>query len=398
MNKEGLYTSGEFARKARVTVRTIRYYDKQNILKPTYVSETGARYYCDNDFARLQQVLLLKYLGFSLEDIKLITVADTESHMLANSLRIQLKLIQDKIEQLKLIEKAIKNTSLEIEQNRSVDWSSMLNLIHLTEMENTLKLQYQNANNISARINLHELYSTNPKGWFPWVFEQCAIKSHMEVLEVGCGNGALWTSNMERLPDDVHILLSDISDGMIRDARRNVGRNVGGGRFEYEQFDCTSIPHDDEQFDIVIANHVLFYAKDPYKACREITRVLKKGGVFICSTYGSRHMMEISRLVQEFDERIVLSDGKLYDNFGLGNGEGILKQIFTQVEKRMYKDGLVVDAPEPLIEYILSCHGNQNQYLTDRYKDFRVFITAKTNKKGGFKITKEAGIFLCVKS
>lgn len=394
MNKEGLYTSGEFARKARVTVRTIRFYDKQNILKPAYVSKTGARYYCDNDFARLQQVLLLKCLGFSLEDIRLITVADTESHMLANSLRIQLKLIQDKIEQLKLIEKAIKNTSFQIEQNRSVDWSSMLNLIHLTEMENTLKLQYQNANNISARINLHELYSTNPKGWFPWVFEQCTIRSHMEVLEVGCGNGALWTSNIEKLPDDVHILLSDISDGMIRDARRN----VGDGRFEYEQFDCTSIPHDDEQFDIVIANHVLFYAKDLYKTCREIFRVLKKGGVFICSTYGSRHMMEISRLVQEFDERIVLSDGKLYDRFGLDNGEDILKHIFAQVEKRMYEDGLVVDAPEPLIEYILSCHGNQNQYLTDRYKDFRAFITAKTNKKGGFRITKEAGIFVCVKN
>ena len=34
MKKNGFYSSGEFAKMARVTVRTIRYYDKQNILKP----------------------------------------------------------------------------------------------------------------------------------------------------------------------------------------------------------------------------------------------------------------------------------------------------------------------------------------------------------------------------
>ena len=59
------YTTGEFARMAHVTIRTIRYYDKQNILKPSYVTEAGARFYTDEDFARLQQILLLKYLGFS---------------------------------------------------------------------------------------------------------------------------------------------------------------------------------------------------------------------------------------------------------------------------------------------------------------------------------------------
>ena len=55
---------------AHVTLRTIRYYDKQNILKPSYVSDSGARFYTDEDFARLQQILLLKYLGFTLDDIR----------------------------------------------------------------------------------------------------------------------------------------------------------------------------------------------------------------------------------------------------------------------------------------------------------------------------------------
>ena len=52
MKKEGYYSSGEFARMAHVTLRTIRYYDKQNILKPSYVSDAGARFYTDEDLAR----------------------------------------------------------------------------------------------------------------------------------------------------------------------------------------------------------------------------------------------------------------------------------------------------------------------------------------------------------
>lgn len=48
------YTSGEFAKRAHVSVRTIRYYDQQNLLKPSARSKGGARRYSDADFAKLQ--------------------------------------------------------------------------------------------------------------------------------------------------------------------------------------------------------------------------------------------------------------------------------------------------------------------------------------------------------
>ena len=171
MKKSGYYSSGEFARMAHVTLRTIRYYDKQDILKPSLVAESGARFYTDADFARLQQILLLKYLGFSLEDIRQMTIDDSDYHFMLNSLHIQLKLVKDRIEQMQLVEKAIQDTAEVIQKEHNIDWSQMLNLIHLTSMENSLKNQYQNASNISARINLHSLYSQNPQGWFPWICE-----------------------------------------------------------------------------------------------------------------------------------------------------------------------------------------------------------------------------------
>ena len=90
MKKEGYYSSGEFARMAHVTLRTIRYYDKQNILKPSYVSDAGARFYTDEDLARLQQILLLKFLGFSLDDIRDMTINDTDYHFMRDSLDVQI--------------------------------------------------------------------------------------------------------------------------------------------------------------------------------------------------------------------------------------------------------------------------------------------------------------------
>lgn len=390
MNLPGYYTSGQFARMANISVRTVRFYDKQNILKPSYVSPSGSRFYTDQDFARLQQILLLKYLGFSLDDIKEMTIDDTDFHFMLNSLKMQQKLIRDRIEQLQLVEKAIEDTTQEISTQQSINWSRMLNLIHLTNMEKSLKTQYQNSSNISARIRLHSLYSKNKQGWFPWLFEQCHIKDNMKILEIGCGSGALWAENKDKLPMTVSITLSDISEGMLRDTKRKIGSL--DNRFSFHSFDCHEIPYPDSSFDLVIANHVLFYCNIP-KVCQEVKRVLKPGGTFLCSAYGSAHMEEISNLVQEFDSRIILSGEKLYEKFGKENGKNLLSPYFSSISWQLYEDYLEVDTPEPLIDYILSCHGNQNQYLLDRYKEFRSFVAKKT--KTSFHITKEAGVFLC---
>ena len=130
MKKDGFYSSGEFAKMAHITKKTLRYYDAHNILKPSYLTPYGARFYSDEDFARLQQILLLKYLGFSLDDIREMTINDSDYHFMANALKLQQKLVQDKIEQLQLVEKAIQDTSRAIEEEHSVNWSQMLNLIH----------------------------------------------------------------------------------------------------------------------------------------------------------------------------------------------------------------------------------------------------------------------------
>lgn len=390
------YTSGQFAKKAHVSVRTIRFYDQQNILKPSKLDKNGSRFYTDNDFVKLQQILLFKYLGFSLEEIKSLTITDSDNSMLINSLKLQQKLVRDKIEQLELVSDAIEQTSCALKSNNSINWNGLLTLIHLTGMQNSLKTQYLNASNISARISLHQMYSTGRPGWFQWIYDNCRICRNMNILELGCGSGTFWTVNLDKLPPDINVTITDISEGMIRDAKRNITNSgLAQYNFSYNTTDCCNIPYPDNSFDIVIANHVLFYCNPVTKAVNEIHRVLKSGGRLICSTYSSRHMQEINQLVSDFDSRIVLSADRLYTIFGLDNGCQLLNNDFKQIEKKIYKDSLIVDKAEPLIEYIMSCHGNQNQYLLDRYSSFKNFVSDRLSRP--MHITKEAGIFVCTK-
>ena len=67
---QGYMTVGEVAKKMDVTVRTLQYYDREGLLSPSCVSEGGRRLYTDRDIVKLHQILSLKHLGFSLDDIK----------------------------------------------------------------------------------------------------------------------------------------------------------------------------------------------------------------------------------------------------------------------------------------------------------------------------------------
>ena len=128
------YTTGEFARMAHVTIRTIRYYDKKGLLKPSFINESGYRMYSDEDFLKLQKILSLKYLGFSLNEIGNMTIHDTSADIL-KSLKMQIGLVHKKMENLEQMEKALQNTTQILEETNQIDWTGILNLIHLTDIE-----------------------------------------------------------------------------------------------------------------------------------------------------------------------------------------------------------------------------------------------------------------------
>lgn len=376
------YKTGQFAKLANVSERTIRYYDKIGLLKPSFVMENGYRQYSDLDLLKLQKILSLKHLGFSIEEIFPMVMDNTS---LKESFELQIDLIEDKISHLQSLKDALKRAS----QTPDLSWNMILSLVQLSNEETNIIEQYKNAKNLNDRISLHEKYSTNKQGWFNWLFYQIDFSRVNRLLELGCGNGKLWQENRIDLRNR-EIFLSDISEGMVEEVRNKLGSD-----FNCIVADAEKIPFKDSYCDTIIANHVLFYLNDLNLGLKEIDRVLKSDGILYCSTYGKNHMKEITEIVQNFDSRINLSNHSLYDIFGLENGEDILSKYFSNIQRMDYQDSLEITESKPLIDYIMSCHGNQNEILGPRLNEFKEYIEELLENNGKIVVTKQAGLFVC---
>lgn len=376
------YKTGQFAKLANVSERTIRYYDKIGLLKPSFVMENGYHQYSDLDLLKLQKILSLKHLGFSIEEIFPMVMDNTN---LKESFDLQIDLIEDKISHLQSLKDALKRAS----QTPDLSWNMILSLVQLSNEETNIIEQYKNAKNLNDRISLHEKYSTNKQGWFNWLFYQIDFSRVNRLLELGCGNGKLWQENRIDLRNR-EIFLSDISEGMVEEVRNKLGSD-----FNCIVADAEKIPFKDSYFDTIIANHVLFYLNDLNLGLKEIDRVLKSDGILYCSTYGKNHMKEITEIVQNFDSRINLSNHSLYDIFGLENGEDILSKYFSNIQRMDYQDSLEITESKPLIDYIMSCHGNQNEILGPRLNEFKEYIEELLKNNGKIVVAKQAGLFVC---
>lgn len=377
------YTTGQFAKLANVSQRTIRYYDKIGLLKPSCILKNGYRQYSEKDFIRLQKIITLRNLDFSIEDI--FSMMSSEE-TLKDSLHLQSSLVQAKINNLQNLKEALDIAASSIEKN-AFDWSNLISLVQMSQDNSSIINQYMTSKNLDVRIALHEKYSQNPMGWFPWLYSQIDFQGVNRLLEIGCGSGELWKNNTLNLRNR-EFFLSDSSEGMVSEVRKKYG-----SAFNCIVADCEKIPFKDAYFDCVIANHVLFYLQNLHQGIAEICRVLKPDGVLYCSTYGSNHMKEITALVQAFDSKITLSQANLYEVFGLENGKDILNPYFSSVEVSYYPDELIVDEAQPLVDYIMSCHGNQSEIIGPRLIEFKEFI----QKQLPLHITKEAGVFICKK-
>ena len=152
-----------------------------------------------------------------------------------------------------------------------------------------VKEQYQKSDNLKTRISIHDKYSTNKMGLGNWYFTIFEIESGMRILELGCGTGSMWTEHKDVVGKCSHAVFSDLSEGMLAEAKGNIGEPAN---VEYRVIDIQQISFEDEYFDVVIANYMLYHVPDIDKAVAEVSRVLKKGGHFYAGTTGGNGIME----------------------------------------------------------------------------------------------------------
>lgn len=133
---DGYMTVGELAKRMGTTVRTLQYYDRENLLKPSAESEGGRRLYTDKDMIKLDQILSLKSLGFSLEDIKDRLIPLDTPIDVANALAGQAAGIEKQIQLLSDTLSDITALREEVLQMQAVDFKKYAAIINNLQMKN----------------------------------------------------------------------------------------------------------------------------------------------------------------------------------------------------------------------------------------------------------------------
>lgn len=162
--KESTITIGKVAEQLGVTVRTLQYYDKEGLIRPSAKTAGGRRFYTKDDLLKLHQILSMKYLGFSLEEIRQHLTQTNSPQDVVKALELQKQMFREQIARLN---KALEDTEIlqqEAKQMNAVDFDRYAQIISMLQKKSESYWLFKLFNErLSAHIN--SLFLDNPDGW-----------------------------------------------------------------------------------------------------------------------------------------------------------------------------------------------------------------------------------------
>jgi len=150
------YLVREFAKLTRVTVRTLHYYDQIGLLRPSFERPNGYRVYTDADLLKLQQIVTLKFMGFSLDEIR--RLLESRGYEAVKSLKVQAEAVRDEIARLREASRAIDQVLARLEKDGRIHKEKLVKIMEVIQMGEDVK-----------------------KGWHEKYFSEEDLKKFQEV-------------------------------------------------------------------------------------------------------------------------------------------------------------------------------------------------------------------------
>ncbi len=263
-----------------------------------------------------------------------------------------------------------------------------------TDQEYLRESQYKDPTNLNARIALHTKYTRADERWYPWLVGRIEWPAGADVLEVGCGTGALWANVAPLLPD-LRLTLTDLSEGMLETATGTVTAIANVEVAETRPCDVQALPFPDAVFDIAVANHMLYHVPDPRRAAAELARVLRPDGILLAATNGPHHLdaiKELSRQVLGWSP-LEFSDRR----FGKTNGRTILASRFGSVRWHQHPSFMVCTNADDVVAFILSTAAGQEATPAQCHALEEAVAARFVEGGGSLRISQDAGCFVAVR-
>lgn len=393
--KKEFYTAGELAKLTGVSYKTIRHYQQKGLLEPEKYTDGGYRLYGTKTVELLERILMLKYLDFSLDEIKkMLGEEDTKE-----ALKKQEDLLRAQKEHIEQLLTAVEEMQKVREEEQ---WEKMLEMIRMTQQKEEIIKQYKESGNLQKRINIH-VYSTAKTDWFQWVLNGLQLCSGMKILDIGCGNGMFWIAMRDKLPTDLEVIMTDNSEKMLQAAKSGITEyaevyEAKRIQFSFLQRDAENFQIEEDEFDRIIANHMLYHVSNEKRGelLRKCAILLKKDGMFYASTVGQTHMQELFRLIEGFEPEIELPTW-MSENFELENGGKQLEKVFSKVIMEEQENDLLVPDPQAIYDYVDSLPGKAREILQQKKSAWMKYLKSNISEDMPYFIHKSTGAFKAFK-
>ena len=387
-------TSGEIAKQAGVSAKALRVYDEKGLLKPVSYSEGNYKLYDKSSLMILEKIIALKHVGFSLEEIKA-SLENDEQESIEQTLRNQLKLMEDKIYQLQKSVGCIKSALARIDENP--DWDDVADIIRKMEVS-----QGQDERRWYAAS-----HSADGIEWYVKIFDSLDFNENEKVLDLGCSFGLLWRENWDRIPTGFQV------DGY------DIHGNWADDLYEYLEGNRNTLPKDsdiqvifsnlewDETWDRIrekrynkaVAHYLLNYIEDREKFVRNVSESLKEGGMFSVNTYGPCKM-------DGFFEKTVADMG-LDNSFVIERRDELkahedafreeLSRYFSRIELVALPCSIIYDDAEVLFERMKKRYQNASKFLETNKDRILAYFKKRIQEEGSIVMDNDSGFFHCYK-
>ncbi len=137
------YSTGELAKAAGVTVRTVQFYDTKGILIPYDYSEGGRRMYREEELDKLKVICFLKDLGLSLQDISKIITAQNSEKIIGTLLKEQERVLSEEIRERDEKREKVRELQKLLNDKEEVTVESIKDMAKIMSGEKMMKKVYR---------------------------------------------------------------------------------------------------------------------------------------------------------------------------------------------------------------------------------------------------------------